>query len=337
MSKGSSKTQTSQQYSGQQQQQQNQQQQQQQSQGQFQQQNQQQTGQTAQAGSTVTNNFPYLTQGWGAASDFLNGSGANTDTVNSGVSQVGQGTAATTSSAISALEKLLAFGSGGTANPANDYLTPFANGSMTGANNPAFQQMVDQIGRSIQPAVDGSFAASGRYGSGANANAFNSAMADEAGKLAYQDYTDSLNRQVQASGALGQNNATATAQALEALGLIPQVGSAASTAGGNAISAGAAPLVTFADLIAALGSGGNTTSVAGTSNQAATGSAVGGAAGTASGSASGNASGTTSGNSSGTSTTHTSVFNPIGALESLFSGGSNSGAAGIGNLFSALF
>jgi hypothetical protein len=48
--------------------------------------------------------------------------------------------------------------------------------------------MVDQIGRAIRPNIDSTFAATGRLGSGAHANAYASAMADKAGSLAFQNY-----------------------------------------------------------------------------------------------------------------------------------------------------
>lgn len=65
--------------------------------------------------------------------------------------------------------------------------------------NPYFQGMVNQIGQSIRPQIDSAFAASGRLGSGAHANAFASALADKAGQLAYQNYGTERQNQIAAS------------------------------------------------------------------------------------------------------------------------------------------
>ena len=63
-----------------------------------------------------------------------------------------------------------------------------AGGGFLSAGNPYFQGMVDQVGRAIRPGIDSAFAASGRLGSGAHANAYASALADKAGSLAFQNY-----------------------------------------------------------------------------------------------------------------------------------------------------
>lgn len=72
-------------------------------------------------------------------------------------------------------------------------------GDYLNAGNPHFQGMVDQIGRAVRPNIDSTFAASGRLGSGAHANAYASALTDQAGKLAYQNYGDERGRQIAAS------------------------------------------------------------------------------------------------------------------------------------------
>ncbi len=62
------------------------------------------------------------------------------------------------------------------------------SGSFLDAGNPYFQGMVGQIGQAIRPGIDSAFASSGRLGSGAHANAYASSLADQAGKLAFQNY-----------------------------------------------------------------------------------------------------------------------------------------------------
>lgn len=70
----------------------------------------------------------------------------------------------------------------------NQTLGNTLNGSYLSAGNPYFSNMVNQIGQAIQPQIDSQFSAAGRYGSGANQQAFASALANQAGQLAYQNY-----------------------------------------------------------------------------------------------------------------------------------------------------
>jgi len=85
-------------------------------------------------------------------------------------------------------------------NSANsNQLTSTLNGDYLNSGNPAFQNMVNQVGQAIAPQVDSHFAANGRYGSGANANAFASAMANTAGNLAFQNYGNERQNQLRAS------------------------------------------------------------------------------------------------------------------------------------------
>lgn len=72
---------------------------------------------------------------------------------------------------------------------------------MLSAGNPYFQGMVNQLSQTIEPQVDSSFAMNGRTGSGAQANAFASALTNAAANLAYQNYG---NTQQQMTSALGQ-------------------------------------------------------------------------------------------------------------------------------------
>jgi hypothetical protein len=72
------------------------------------------------------------------------------------------------------------------------------DGQFLSSGNPYFQGMVNQIGQAIRPSIDSAFASSGRLGSGAHANAFSSTLADQAGRLAYQNYGDERTRQMAA-------------------------------------------------------------------------------------------------------------------------------------------
>jgi len=80
---------------------------------------------------------------------------------------------------------------------AQQQLSDTLAGGYLGAGNPYFSNMVGQIQGAIQPAMDAKFSGSGRYGSGAHEQALTSAMADEAGKLAYQNYADERTKQMQ--------------------------------------------------------------------------------------------------------------------------------------------
>lgn len=262
----------------------------------------QQTGTQSASGSATPNNLPALQHGWNIADQLVGATAPQgTALTSSGLDLTGVGANATSGAAVGGLNQALAFGApGGTTNGANGYLTPFADGSMSG-QNPGFQSVLDQFARGAQAATDGSFGASGRYGSGANANAFNSAVANKAGDLTYQNYGDSLARQLAAGQQLSTNNANSTGQSISALDLIHGLGGAATGAGAVATQAGTTPALTFAQILQALGAGGGTTSQTGTTS--ATGS----------------------GKSSSTS---------MGLdLGSFFGGGSNSPASGLFKLF----
>lgn len=89
-----------------------------------------------------------------------------------------------------------AFGHAQQANELNKYTT---GGGFLDAGNPYFQGMVNQIGQAIRPGIDSAFASTGRMGSGAHANAFSSALADQAGKLAFQNYGAERGNQIAAA------------------------------------------------------------------------------------------------------------------------------------------
>jgi len=226
------------------------------------------SNQTQSANASATpNNLPQLQQAWGTAGNLAGQTAPQGAALaQTGLNLTGVGANAASGAATTGLNQALAFGTpGGTANGANQYLTPFADGSMSG-NNPNFQNVLDQFSRGAQAATDGSFAADGRYGSGANANAFNSAVANEAGQLGYQNYTDSLNRQLTGAAQLSNNNTNSTAQSINALDLINGLGSTATGAGTTALAAGNTPALTYAQILQALGGGGGTQTSSGTAS-----------------------------------------------------------------------
>ncbi|MDI9409790.1 MAG: hypothetical protein QM523_11185 [Candidatus Pacebacteria bacterium] len=72
------------------------------------------------------------------------------------------------------------------------------NGDYMKAGNPYLQAMMEQTIQGLKPTIDGQFAAAGRYGSGAYANALDSSLANAASNLAFQQY--SLERGNQVNG-----------------------------------------------------------------------------------------------------------------------------------------
>jgi hypothetical protein len=305
-----------------------------------------QTGATSQAGSnsnvgatsstgassqTATpNNLAALMQGWGAASGMLDATnGKAADNTNLGLDLMTRGAQAGSDAAIRGLNTAGDI-AGGNVNDANKFLTPFADGSMSGAN-PHFNNMVASLARSLQPQVDGNFAAAGRYGSGANANAFADALTKQAGDLAYQNYGDSMNRQLNAGSQLSQNNATSTGQRLNALDLINGLTSTAAGAGGAALTAGQQPLRNFAEILGMFGSGGGTTT--GTQQQDGTQAQAGNTANTGVSATTGNTTGTTTGTNMSTglnfgTATGSQQSNLNATLQNMFSGKSNSTTSG---------
>lgn len=77
-------------------------------------------------------------------------------------------------------------------------LQPYLNGSMMNSQNPQFQNMVSQVGQSIAPSIDSHFNMNGRAGSGANNQAYASALSNSASQMAYQNYTDQSTNQLKA-------------------------------------------------------------------------------------------------------------------------------------------
>lgn len=92
--------------------------------------------------------------------------------------------------------------------PGAGLLSSTANGDMIG-RNPEFNAMVERGMQAIRPSIDSQFAAAGRLGSGAHANAMASAGADMAGNLAYGDYQRERGNQLNAAGQLMQGDMAA--------------------------------------------------------------------------------------------------------------------------------
>jgi hypothetical protein len=335
----------------QQQQQQQQQQTQQQTQQQVDQQTGQQTGQQvgqqAQAQSETANNLDFLKQGWASALALLTG---QNPTANGALNTLNSSANAGVGASNSALDAINSLVHGGASNGANPILQAFAGNS--GSNAP-LGPLVTQISQALQPQIDGQFGAAGRYGSGANANAFGSALTNAVGNLTYQNYNDSMNRGLTATQQLSQNGSNSTNAVLQALGLVPNVAAGGIASGQAGYGGAIAPVNSFADLISRLGSGGS--NVTGTTNNAtntvannasngvtsgitqditnavlqllsgATSSNVGAgyASGSGTSSGSGTASGSLTGNTNGTgsSTTTSMSFAPKFSLGPLSFGG----------------
>lgn len=68
------------------------------------------------------------------------------------------------------------------------------------ADNPYFAELQQSMANKITPQVMSQFEASGRYGSGAAAHALASALADKTGELAFRNYGDERQRQMQTLG-----------------------------------------------------------------------------------------------------------------------------------------
>lgn len=248
-----------------------------------QQQQQAQSETQGQSQTATPNNLPSLQQGWNAASSLLTGN----PTLDAALGLTSNSAAATAAASGAALPALTALGTnGGTTNPANTYLAPIANGSqLNPQSNPYFQNMANQFSQAAQQATDGTMAASGRYGSGANANAFNGAVANETGQLGYAAYNQGLNNQLAAATQLSGNNSNSVNQALTALGLVPSVGAAGTSAGSALSTAAAFPASAYASILSLLGAGGGTQNNVGVDT----------GTGTTSGTASGSSNSTTSG------------------------------------------
>lgn len=212
-------------------------------------------------GTQTPNNLPQLQAGWNQAGNMLDATSAQTpgmasDALN--MTSAANPLASTTASAGATAASDFANGAHAT-NDANQYLTPYANGSQVGTQNPGFQGVVNQTALALQPQIDGGMAAAGRYGSGANANAFATALTNETGNLSFQNYIQQQANQLQAAGQLSNNNATGTAQQLQGAGLAPSTTQNLYAPATATATAAYAPLLAYIQAITAGNGGGTTT------------------------------------------------------------------------------
>lgn len=84
-----------------------------------------------------------------------------------------------------------------------------ANGAYTQQQNPHLQGMLTNVLNAARPTIQGQFAAAGRTGSGAEANALADASVNAAANLGYQDYSRERGLQQQAATTLGQMDLSA--------------------------------------------------------------------------------------------------------------------------------
>lgn len=209
--------------------------------------------------TTTPNNLPYVQQGWTAAQNGLNATNGNSGAdANSALNLINTGADAASNAALTGLNTAGQFATLGAPNGGNADLNATASGANIGNNNPNFGAMVKQLGASLQPQVDGPMGAAGRYGSGADANAYNSALTNESGQLAYTNYNQSIQDQLAAADQVSTNDTNSNNSMLAALGLIPNLGAAATGAGAAGYAGATAPTNTFAQLMSLLGTGGGT-------------------------------------------------------------------------------
>ena len=82
---------------------------------------------------------------------------------------------------------------------AQQQMTDTLAGDYLEAGNPYFTEMMDSVAGDVRSRMDAQFGASGRYGSGAHANATADALADVTGQLAYKAYGDERTNQQRAA------------------------------------------------------------------------------------------------------------------------------------------
>jgi hypothetical protein len=136
---------------------------------------------------------PYLEQGFQAASNLYNNytpqyyPGSTVSPLNS--------------QQTTGLNSIYNYGMNGSpvSNAANTEQADTLNGDYLSAGNPYFQQMSNSIAATVTPQVESQYEAAGRYGSGDAANATASALSNEEGQLAFQNYGNERSIQQQAA------------------------------------------------------------------------------------------------------------------------------------------
>lgn len=215
-------------------------------------------GDQSTVGSQTPNNLPYLQAGWNQAANVLGATQDQTPGLaNEGEALTSAATPLAAGTAVAGANTAAGFANGTLGgNSANADLQPMASGAFVNSNNPAFQNVVNQTALALQPQIDGSMAAAGRYGSGANANAFDTALTNATGQMAYQNYTQQQANQLAAAGQLSQNNATIAGQQLQGASLTPGVTTNLYAPATASLTASEAPLLAYFQQLGMGGSGG---------------------------------------------------------------------------------
>lgn len=107
-------------------------------------------------------------------------------------------------------------GQAGGATAADKYLTGMASGAQIG-DNPYISKIADDNASRIRDQVASSMAGAGRYGSFAHGDALTNAITSANNPLFAQAYESDRNRQLQATGLLGDQRATARGQQIGAI------------------------------------------------------------------------------------------------------------------------
>jgi hypothetical protein len=212
------------------------------------------------SGTQTPNNLPFMQQGWEQASTALAPTMSTTPQLAGmgGAASVGAVAPAQATAAGGANADLNFANGDNVTNGANQYLTSYANGSQV-KPNPGYNAMVGQIANSLQPQIDGPMAAAGRYGSGADANAFAGALTNEAGTLNYTNYAQQQQNQLAAAGQLSANNTAGRQQQLQGAAQVPGATSNLFTPGAGATAAAYAPLLAYIQGITSGNGGGSQT------------------------------------------------------------------------------
>lgn len=91
-------------------------------------------------------------------------------------------------------------------------LEQYANGSMLSAGNPYMQNVINQTVANTLPSIQGSFAGGNRLDSGLATNAESQGVANAVGNLAYENFNQNEQNQINASNTLGQQALTGAQQ-----------------------------------------------------------------------------------------------------------------------------
>lgn len=102
----------------------------------------------------------------------------------------------------------------------NRNLSGMASGDLVGSDNPYVQNLLGSLQDRVRNDVGGQFAAAGRSFSGAHADALGKGYGQALAPVEFQNYQDSLNKQLMANQILGQGGQAMTGSNLGAAGQI---------------------------------------------------------------------------------------------------------------------